>query len=728
MLSAAIGASVMLRGRRRRVHTLFMIFSTALAAWYLSTFFALVFAREPGAEAYESVSRRVNLACAVLLPVATAHFFRAFVAPNDRRATWFVRFALFSSMVLASLSLTPIYRHKAVGAFVLVYVSVLLALALAQLFAVRASYRSRHEAERLRYLALVGALAAVFTILDYLPYIGLDIPPVGTVLTLAFLYALSQSIVRFRLLDLYELAGRLGLLLVVSFALATVFLFLVEVAKGWFFLHSVVASMALLLLYDPVRQRLESRIAQFFFPDRYDLEKTLIDLRRRLAHTLEADAVPTVIVAGLESSRRATQVSLYLADPDALGFDLAGSFGAPVAQRLEHGAIRPLLDRIARDDSVTLENLERELEEMAESGESRELAMTRDIVHLLDSLKASVALSIRGERDLYGLLFVQDERMRDAYSPREVALLSGVASQAVTTLENSQVYRRMKDRDRLAALGEVAAGLAHEVRNPLGAIKASAQYLAESMATIASSARSAQSLSPSESDNEFLRIIIDEVDRLNGVVSSFLDYARPSKGDPTPTDVNLVVKKTLQLYATECEEGDVEQVLSLATDLPPARVDAEQLRQVLINLVQNALQAMSGPGKLSIATVQREWSETPGAALASWVEVRVSDTVPGIPQRVLANLFVPFVTTKEQGTGLGLAISQRIVTSAGGQIDVRSHSGVGTTFVVRLPVANDTGAIRILRSDAPHDGRPAPVLGLASAPHDHRRTDRNKDT
>jgi signal transduction histidine kinase len=291
---------------------------------------------------------------------------------------------------------------------------------------------------------------------------------------------------------------------------------------------------------------------------------------------------------------------------------------------------------------------------------------------------------------------VRDERLRDAFSPEEVLLLRGLAAQAAIAIENSRLYRRMKERDRLAALGEMAAGLAHEIRNPLGSIKASAQFLAE----------------PGHEDDpqparEFLDIIVEEVDRLNRVVSSFLDFARPSKGDPMPTDVNSAIQRTMQLLAPECNDADVKWSMSLEDSTPPVRIDVEQLRQVLINLVQNAIQAMGSGGELYITTAVREKQDVFGA-VRRWVEIRVSDTGPGIPKRVLSHLFVPFVTTKDRGTGLGLAISHRLVTAAGGHIDVRTHEGVGSTFVIELPVVDEPSMQTAADEATPTPVTPAP--------------------
>jgi two-component system sensor histidine kinase HydH len=249
-------------------------------------------------------------------------------------------------------------------------------------------------------------------------------------------------------------------------------------------------------------------------------------------------------------------------------------------------------------------------------------------------------------------------------------------------IENSRQYRRMQERDRLAALGQMAAGLAHEVKNPLGAIKGAAQLLNDP---------------PEQSDlgpgsREFVDIILEEVERLDRVVGSVLDYARPSKGNPGAVDVNAVVRRTLRVLASDPLES-CELRSELGDDLPLVRADAEQLRQVLMNLVKNAVQAMNGSGIVSVTTRLRlggdaRWVSASDTA-SDWVEVSVRDQGPGIAPQVLKNLFVPFFTTKAKGTGLGLAISQRMIEEMGGRIEVSSQAGSGSTFTVLLPSAAD---------------------------------------
>ena len=239
-----------------------------------------------------------------------------------------------------------------------------------------------------------------------------------------------------------------------------------------------------------------------------------------------------------------------------------------------------------------------------------------------------------------------------------------------------------------------------------------------------SGTRSARSRGPRsscsrrEGTREFLDIIIEEVNRLNKIVSQFLDYARPYRGEQRQLDVADVLKKTLALFAKEAEDhGKVEIITDFAERMPPVRADAEQLLQVFLNLSLNALQAMPNGGKLWISTTLRR--STRRGAAAAFLEVRFRDAGVGIPAGDLKNLFIPFFTTKEKGTGLGLPISQRIIENHGGTIEVRSQPAEGATFTVLLPIEADVYAAYLEAArvaEAVRRGPPVPAPPPAPGP------------
>jgi signal transduction histidine kinase len=506
------------------------------------------------------------------------------------------------------------------------------------------------------------------------------------VLAIVFLFVLAESVTRARLADIYELAGRLLVSTALAFCLAAIFYLFVMVIGGFetMYLNAVLAAIVFLVLFEPLQTEVETRIHQFFLRERYFLERSVAELRHRLAHVLEIDEMVATLLQGLDGSHRVTTAALYLRDQDGDGFDLVGSFGAAVPKRIESLGVRPLLDRLEQQPSFSLEEIPREA--------TNSDTAVHAAASALGALHGAIALAVRGEEEgLVALLFVADDRVRDAFTPEEIVLLETVAAQIGVVVINSRVYSRMKERDRLAALGSMAAGLAHEVKNPLGAIKGAAQLLEE-----------VGTAGGDPTANEFVGIILEEVNRLDRVVGSFLDYARPHAGNPIPLDLNAAVKRTVQILSSQITDGGIDLQQELTEPLPRPRMDPEKFRQVLMNLMQNAIQAMDGRGRVTVSTGVRR---SPRARMGhdpigqgsrrslvddtELVEVSVRDTGPGMSPKVLRNLFVPFFTTKSKGTGLGLAISQSIVQNAGGNIEVHSQPGEGTTFTVVLPSADE---------------------------------------
>jgi signal transduction histidine kinase len=214
----------------------------------------------------------------------------------------------------------------------------------------------------------------------------------------------------------------------------------------------------------------------------------------------------------------------------------------------------------------------------------------------------------------------------------------------------------------LSALGELSAGMAHEIRNPLGSIKGAVEILRDDY-------------SPDEAKYEFIEILLKETDRLNRIVQEFLGFARPKQPEFQQADLNEALDSVLTLTAQEARKAGITVKRELDPAIGRRSLDAGLLKQAFLNLVLNAIQAMPRGGTLTVE------SRLNGDAF----EVRVSDTGPGIPEENRKKLFSPFFTTKKNGTGLGLAITYRIIENHRGTIDVLSESGKGATFVIRIP-------------------------------------------
>jgi signal transduction histidine kinase len=695
IVSFAIGSSVVLRDRRQRAYRLFAVFCFVLCLWHIATFLEVTLE-------WDAVYF-ISLIAAAMIPVASIRFFRVFLA-DDRvqkapvTPRWMI--ALTTGFLVAIGYAIFFRKHKLhhTWTFTLAlgcYVFVGLYASMAVLYGKYRSTLARVEKTRLKYLLVGGVAAITFAAVDFLPKFNVPFPAFGNVLTIIYMYFISQTLFRYRLLDLTELLGRMVVIATFVLILAAIYGLLVAWIpadqSGVFFFNTLVASFVILILFDPLRTAVEGQVQKWMFREKYELKARIDALRHVLTNVIDLKEAVRITIASLEESRRVTHAALYLVDADGGGYDLHGHLGPRPVERIDAAARRPFFERInaTRGAVVSIEQLEREHAARGAVPDA-ETETIDAIARTLDEMNAALCMPITDGEQVIGLLGLKDERVREAFATDEIDLFRGVAAQIAITVANSKLYERMKERDRLAALGEMAAGLAHEIRNPLGAIKGAAQLLQP-----AASAEEAAGHSVPVEAREFLGIIVEEANRLNRVVSQFLDYARPYRGEPQPLDVNEVVRKTAQLVTPppigsvdgEGPPPPVEVHLQLSEDLPRTRADAEQLRQVFLNLAINGVQAMPSGGKLTISTALRKGGRRGGPA--QWLEVRFRDTGVGIAQAELKNLFIPFYTTKDKGTGLGLPISQRIIENHGGTIEVRSRVGVGSTFTVILPVLDE---------------------------------------
>jgi signal transduction histidine kinase len=271
------------------------------------------------------------------------------------------------------------------------------------------------------------------------------------------------------------------------------------------------------------------------------------------------------------------------------------------------------------------------------------------------------------------------------YTLSQVKDATGVALGAVMFFKDltqvEQLEERERLRDRLASLGEMAAGIAHELKNPLAGIEVMAGLLRRQVPDSVD----AQSL---------LADIMSEAKLANSIVMQMLDFVRPVRLQLEQTDLGQVVHQAITLAESKAPRGAVVVAVDIPRDLPMIDGDYHQLCQVFTNLIANAFEALNGSGHLSIGAAVTVVEEDPAfggpQAPVSLVVVDVVDDGPGIPTELTDKIFDPFFTTKPQGSGLGLAIVSKIVDAHDGRIDV-SSSTAGTRFRVTLPVSGTSG-------------------------------------
>lgn len=247
-----------------------------------------------------------------------------------------------------------------------------------------------------------------------------------------------------------------------------------------------------------------------------------------------------------------------------------------------------------------------------------------------------------------------------------------ICTGAVIVLRDLREIKRLEEKvrhsEKLAAIGELAAGVAHEIRNPLSSIKGFARFLAHS-------------LSDRPQEREYAEIMAKEVDRINSVVNDLLTFARPWEPEIAPTNILEVAEHTLRLLETDVRLRNIKIRNKVKADLNSFLLDANQITQALLNLILNALQEVDDRGMIEVGADVNE-SRT---NLYLWVE----DDGPGIPQDKKKKIFEPFFTTREKGTGLGLAIVHKIVENHGGEVRVKSPltgKTRGSRFTITLPI------------------------------------------
>jgi signal transduction histidine kinase len=275
---------------------------------------------------------------------------------------------------------------------------------------------------------------------------------------------------------------------------------------------------------------------------------------------------------------------------------------------------------------------------------------------------------------------VLTKREAQRFTDDRVDVAEALASQAAVALENARLYEnarrayrelaaaqaRIIQSEKLAVLGTFASGLAHEVRNPLNSITLQLSILERRVAPL-ETALSGQL-------KELLGVIREEVKRLDNLVGDFLQFSRANRLPYRPVAIDGLLDEVVRLLGPEARAAGVTlRRQSKGGELPPLRVDAERIKQVVINLLQNAIEAMPEGGSAVVES----------GLVDGRVKIVVRDTGPGLPEGL--DVFQLFVTTKARGTGLGLAIAQQIVLEHGGEITAESVSGEGATFSVSLP-------------------------------------------
>jgi len=519
--------------------------------------------------------------------------------------------------------------------------------------------------------------------MDHAPWMGIVVPSLGNLALTAYLFFISKAISQQRLLNFEALFSKFLVLLAVALTLTAVYSLLVawiQNSPGLFFLNSFIASFLILMLLEPLRALVGYFTKRLLTQKHRWLDQVLNEAQLKLAGILDPSSLFQAILLTVEQTLRPQRAALFILRSDGTKYRRVRAVGQEPL--IEPGSLPPVKELLANHQLLNhCERLKRRgelpilLDQVIESEIDRTASANQreQLNGLLKGLKAlgcNLIVPLFDAGKLLGFVTIYAPAPPEPWG-NNWGLLQVVYpyfERAAETLRNMEVYVRQREKERLATIGEMAAGLAHEIRNPLGAIKGAAQFLDPSI---------------DRPESRFLKVIIEEADRLNRVVSQFLDYSKPQTVELTPVDLSVLTKKTVELLRPSLRENILLE-LNEPSQQVTVMASPEQIRQVLLNLIQNSAKALGDRLKGYIrVTIDIEGEGKNREALVS-----VEDNGCGIKRENLDKIFIPFFTTSPSGTGLGLPISQKIVENHRGRIDVVSEEGRFTRFMISLPVVS----------------------------------------
>lgn len=484
--------------------------------------------------------------------------------------------------------------------------------------------------------------------------------------SLFYLYAGYLHLAEVRVKDLRQLMGNAVALSCMAAGLAGTFAVLwlwVGPRLDAFVFNAFVASFVLLLFLEPAKARIQGALDRYFVAGRFALERAFRPLLERLPLVLTLDEFLRLVLEATESTGRLRASAIYLCDDPHVGFQQVGSFGLPQRRRVHLMRAPSWVQALEGGSALQREELEKARDHPRPGQDANLFEALR---RTLAELDAQLVLPLRTRERLLGFWTLADHHSREPFSTPEIELLRSVADQMAVTIDNTKTFERVRARDRLAMLGEVSAGLAHEVRNPLAAIRGAIELLDDPDPQTAA---------------EIRKVMVEEIDRLDRLVDTFLNYARPSTESYEISDLAGFARSCVDTVTRAQARPGVQLRFASEPGLPAITTNPDQLERVITNVVQNAYEAVGEQGEIEVFL-----RRTAGDAERGAVEIAVTDSGPGLDEATLEKVFIPFFTTKSTGTGLGLPLCERLLRAQGGTIRITSRPGEKTRVLIRLPL------------------------------------------
>jgi two-component system nitrogen regulation sensor histidine kinase GlnL len=664
LASLALGIFVYIKGKKKLQNVTYALVALAISLWSFGQFMGEISPDKVAALFWT----RINLAGGILVLVFYVHFVSAFLRKIES-FRWAVIAAYFFGAIYLVLDATPlfvadveprlIFRFYPVPGPTYPFFTLLFffSVGFGAYELIRALPRTRGAfRNQLIYILLSSSIGFLGASTLFLPVFGIEVYPFGYYLVPVYILLGVYAIVKHRLLDITVVVRKGLVYSILAVVLSVLYVGSIYISGEIFKTVTGVGSLAPTIIvlfvfavaFNPLRERLQVIVDKAFFKSRYDFGETIKEISAASTFVLEMDELLERILKKVVGTFGSSSGSVFLMGKGG-EFRLRNKVNLDLPIGTPLGA---LPDFLKKTSGVLFAELVEDTSVSSEMGR-------------IDA-EVSVPLLVWGE--LIGFISLSKKKSEDVYSDEDVSLLLTLASHLAVAVENAALHEKIlgKERelfraDKLASLGTLSAGMAHEIKNPLAIIKGLTQSLPENV-------------DDREQMNKFVEVVPRQLDRINSLVEDLISFSKPKRVEKKDVDLNSVLKSTAALIESECRKRHIKLEVSLDEGVQNILADRELLTQAFLNLALNGMEAMGEGGVLKIESGMHDGR----------VEVLISDTGPGIDKDSLAHIFDPFFTTKAKGSGLGLAVTYRIITEHGGRIGVESEVGRGARFKIEL--------------------------------------------
>lgn len=608
--SLSLGLFAYFKGKKTPTCIALSFFTFSIAVWCLGQAFGAIAIRKEIVLFWT----RVNTEGAIFIPLLFLIFVLTFLNKFQRQKSTVYIISSITFLFLLT-NLTPLFVkdiapkpfikfYPVPGPAYLYFVSFLFVVALYVFFLLFNGIKESKGQKRnqIIYVTLASLVGFTGGTTAFFPIFNIPFPPLAHIFMPLYIVFALYAILKHHLLDINVVIRKSIIYSVLTMLFTGIYILIILIFKDFLqtltgirsFLFTCGFVFGFIILFEPVRDRIQKIVDDIFYKRKYDYQKTIKDL---------------------------SQAAVTIFDENKL-LDLVKN---TILEKMKISNITIVLDPTKTVPS-----------------------------------ECEISLPLKFKEQNLGFICLGPKLSGDFYTEEDIDLLTTLSNQIAVALENATLYRQVLYADKLASLGTMAAGMAHEIKNPLASIKGMTQILKDN-------------LNDQVFIDKYQEIVVRQLDRINSIVETLLKIGKPKSLLIQKVDIGKIIKEVIELFKNRLQKHHIK----LNVQIPPSIYiygDREQLTQAIINLVLNGIQVMEDGGELFVKV----------SSISDKVIIIIKDSGIGIPAENLKNIFDPFFTTKKKGSGLGLSVTYRIISQHRGKINVESTIGKGTVFEITL--------------------------------------------